>query len=571
MKNENKFRLLIVEDDALVRKSTAGYLRNRGYETIEAENGIAALELFRKKCPDVLITDLRMPGLDGLELMKTAMQEAPDLPVIIVSGMGTIVDAIVALRQGAFDYITKPVQDMELILHSVERAVRHARLVKGERSRQEELEELVQKRTVELLQQNKMLEREMRKRQVQEAMVLHAKKEWERTVDALPDMIAIFDSEHKVVRMNLAMRDRLGSSYLEVLEIPCLFRQLSRGEQPARCPHEQTMSDGLPHTVELFDKLKEQDLEITTLPYQDPDGTLVGTVHIGRDITARKRAEKEKERLQSQLLHAQKLESCGQLAAGIAHEINTPTQFIGTNIDFLDEAMQDLSIFIRQMEKIRRNGPADISKQIGKALGDADWQYLSEELPRAIGQSRDGVRRVASIVQAMKEFSHPGSKEKKPRNLNQIIETSVTVARNEWKYVAEMDLDLDENLPSIPLLADEMGQVILNMLVNGAHAIGARLGDNPEAGKGLITIRTRLVGDTVHLTIADNGTGIPEEARPRIFDPFYTTKDVGKGTGQGLAISHDVISKKHDGHIDFTTETGKGTEFVISLPVNGGP
>ena len=290
-------------------------------------------------------------------------------------------------------------------------------------------------------------------------------------------------------------------------------------------------------------------------------------VAIVRDITRRIEETQKKESLQAQLLHAQKLESVGQLAAGIAHEINTPTQFIGTNINFLDEVFDDLAIFVEQMQQLADNSSKNVRETIDQAIETMDWEYLAEEIPQAIRQSREGVKRVSSIVLAMKEFSHPGSREKEPKDLNKIIETTVTVARNEWKYVAEVEFDLDPDLPLLPLLSDEMGQVILNMIINAAHAIGEKLGETPEGGKGTITIATRKKDNHVELRIRDTGTGIPEEAQPRIFDPFYTTKKVGKGTGQGLAISHDVITEKHGGSIHFTTEIGKGTQFIIKLPV----
>jgi signal transduction histidine kinase len=218
------------------------------------------------------------------------------------------------------------------------------------------------------------------------------------------------------------------------------------------------------------------------------------------------------------------------------------------------------------MKEIARKSPQEISASITEALDEADWEFLAEELPQAISQSRDGVKRVSSIVRAMKEFSHPGSREKEPHDLNKIIKTTVIVARNEWKYVAEVELDLDPELTVIPLLSDEIGQVVLNMLVNAAHAIAEKLGDNPEGEKGTITITTKTITGGVELRIHDTGQGIPEEARTHIFDPFFTTKEVGKGTGQGLAICHDVVTEKHGGCIQYTSEKGKGTEFILTFP-----
>ena len=289
-------------------------------------------------------------------------------------------------------------------------------------------------------------------------------------------------------------------------------------------------------------------------------------ISIVRDITERIQQDQEKEKLHSQLLHAQKLESVGQLAAGIAHEINTPTQFIGTNIIFLEDAFTDVVDMSHTIKTIAKDAPAETRERLEEALETADWDFLEEELPSAISQSKDGIDRITTIVRAMKEFSHPGSKEKSSLDLNKIIETTVTVARNEWKYVADMEFDLAQDLPKVPLLADEMGQVILNIIVNGAHAVGQRLEKEGRDDKGVIRVKTRAVDNGVELRISDTGIGIPEEAQPRIFDPFYTTKEVGKGTGQGLAISHDVIVEKHNGTVRFTTEKDQGTEFIITLP-----
>ena len=567
--NEQKITILIAEDDALIRKSMAHYLGGQGFEIIEAATGTQALELFREKHPDLMMTDLRIPELDGLQLLQIVVTESPETPVIIVSGMGTMTDAIEALRIGAWDYITKPVHDMMLLRHSIDRVMERAHLLLLEKKQQEELEKKVRQRTIELLQQNRKLEREIKERQLQESLVLHAKQEWERTVDAMPDMIAIVDNRHRVVRANKTMIDKLGLTYNEVIGKKCPVCLHKCDTPPDFCPHTQLLKDGKSHSVEIYEERLGGHCNIIVVPYRDPDGTLIGSVHIVRDINEQKKAGLEKERMQSQLLHAQKLESVGQLAAGIAHEINTPTQFIGTNIDFLGEAVQDITDFMNQIKRLEESWPQEIGDEINKAMEAIDWEYLAEELPLAINQSRDGVKRVTSIVRAMKEFSHPGGKEKELRNLNRIIKTTVTVARNEWKYVSEVELDLDPDLPEIPLLADEMGQVILNLLVNAAHAIGEKLGDNPAGDKGKITISTRKVENGVELRVLDTGNGIPEKILPRIFDPFFTTKKVGKGTGQGLAISHDVITEKHGGHIACTSEVGKGTEFVILLPKTG--
>ncbi|MBU0664263.1 MAG: response regulator [Proteobacteria bacterium] len=285
----------------------------------------------------------------------------------------------------------------------------------------------------------------------------------------------------------------------------------------------------------------------------------------------KQQADLEHEKLNIQLLQAQKLESVGRLAAGIAHEINTPIQFISSNIAFLKEAFKESSHLITSLlellESIKNGTVTEAQiKQNDDILAHLDWDYLQEEIPRAIDQSNDGLQRVASIVQAMKEFSHPGSKQKVNADLNQLIETTITISRNEWKYVATVDTDLDPELQPLPCLANEMGQVFLNLLVNAAHAIENQLGNNPEGNKGRITISTKQHDQHVEIRISDTGCGIPAHIHNKVFDPFFTTKDVGKGTGQGLTIAHDVIVGKHKGTLVFEAEPGSGTTFIIRLP-----
>jgi signal transduction histidine kinase len=298
-----------------------------------------------------------------------------------------------------------------------------------------------------------------------------------------------------------------------------------------------------------------------------PEGALV--MHF--DVTERKQAQEERTAIELQLRQAQKLEAIGQLAAGIAHEINTPTQYIGDNASFLKDAFNDLGRLLQVHRRLHDAVKAGVTtpellSDVEQVQRDADADYLAAEAPRAIAQILEGVERVARIVRAMKEFSHPGTAEKTLINLNHAIENTLTVSRSEWKYVAEAVTDLAPDLPEVPCLPGEINQVILNLVVNAAHAIADVVADGSR-GKGVINVRTCRDGDCVELRICDNGTGIPEKARARIFEPFFTTKPVGKGTGQGLAIARSVVVDKHGGTIEFETELGKGTTFIIRLPL----
>lgn len=292
-------------------------------------------------------------------------------------------------------------------------------------------------------------------------------------------------------------------------------------------------------------------------------GVLVGYEGMFEDIT-------ERRILREQLLQAQKLESVGQLAAGIAHEINTPTQYIGDNVRFLGENFGELVELNRTYERLlaaaRANAISpEVLQEAEVAVGRAKVDYLFDEIPKAIAETLEGVSRVSSLVGAMKEFSHPGTGEKVFLDLNRAIESTVAVSRNEWKYVAEMQLTLDAELPLVRCLPGAFNQVMLNLIVNASHAIADVVAAG-NAQKGLISIETRGLGKNVEIRVQDSGGGIAEEIRTRIFDPFFTTKDIGKGTGQGLAIARSVVVDKHQGSIEFETECGRGTTFVIRLP-----
>jgi len=285
---------------------------------------------------------------------------------------------------------------------------------------------------------------------------------------------------------------------------------------------------------------------------------------LGSDVT-------EREILGQQLRQAQKLEAIGQLAAGIAHEINTPTQYVGDNTRFLQQSwppFNQLLAVTREMRQEASQGPilSQTLERFDALAQAADFDYLGTEIPRAIEQSLEGIHRVGKIVRAMKDFSHPGSEEKRSIDINKAIETTITVARSEWKYVAEVETQFDLTLPLVLCHAGEFNQVILNLLINAAQAIAQALGEG-STEKGKIVISTVRDQDWVQISISDTGTGIPEAVRPRVFELFFTTKPAGRGTGQGLALAHAAIVRRHGGKIWFDSELGKGTTFHIRMPL----
>jgi len=289
--------------------------------------------------------------------------------------------------------------------------------------------------------------------------------------------------------------------------------------------------------------------DATISPVREADGSVRRYIAVKRDVT-------ELMRMEEQLRQAQKLESIGQLAAGIAHEINTPIQFIGDNLRFLSDGFSELQGMVPR--------PASSA---GKPADDQDLAYLMTEIPKALSESQDGIRRVSQIVLAMKEFSHPSGQGVTPTDINRAIASTVTVSRNEWKYVAELVQELDPGMPQVPLLPGDFNQVVLNLIVNAAHAIADRRKAEGSTAMGRITVSTRVADGMAEVRIGDDGCGIPDAVKPRIFEPFFTTKEVGRGTGQGLALAHAVVVKKLGGRISFESRIGVGTTFIIRLPL----
>lgn len=281
-----------------------------------------------------------------------------------------------------------------------------------------------------------------------------------------------------------------------------------------------------------------------------------------RDLTAQ-------QQLEAELAQARKLEAVGQLAAGIAHEINTPAQFVGDSLHFLADCFHDTLALLDRHEAGLAALPdspatAALAAELAAARLDADLDYIRENADPAFARAHDGVHRIATIVGAMKEFAHPDEREKSPADLNRALENTLTIARNEYKYIADVDTDFGD-IPLVTCRLGELNQVFLNLLINAAHAIADAAGDGGDRGK--ISVRTRVVDDMVRIDVADTGNGIPEAIRERVFEPFFTTKAVGRGSGQGLAIARSVIVDKHGGAIDFRSEMGRGTTFTVLLPV----
>ena len=399
-------------------------------------------------------------------------------------------------------------------------------------------------------------------------------------MENLPDSIYFKDRLSRFIRVSRAMANKFGLRHPHEAISKTDFDFFTSEHAAAAYNAEQAMLRTLEPIIDVEEKETWDDGRITwvsstKLPLFDSAGVLIGSVGISHDITARKKAEEERRQMETQLQLAYKLESIGRLAAGVAHEINTPTQFITDNVHFLIASFEQIQRVLAAHAKLRRQAediPAlrETAGQAAEAVKVAEVDYLAEEIPRTLQQTLEGLDRVARIVRSLKEFSHPNSPKLTPNDLNHAIEVAVAVSRHEWKYVAELRTEFAEGLPLVPCVLDEFNQVMINLIINAAHTIGEALKKHGRES-GLIIIRTRAEADYAVVEVVDDGMGIPDGIKDRIFEPFFTTKELGKGSGQGLAIVHTVVVNKHHGSIEVDSEPDHGTTFRLRLPLTMTP
>jgi len=380
-----------------------------------------------------------------------------------------------------------------------------------------------------------------------------------------PVGLATADQEGRILDFNQALEGIVGHAAQQAIG-RCLWDFMSAEDGAATETAYRAVIAGKMSTSQSQRRLITKDgrvvsvdLRLTGLP--DEEGKTQLVIASMEDVTG-------KDQLEVELRHSQKLESVGRLAAGIAHEINTPIQFVGDNVNFLSGAFEQLiSLCNSYRAACEKAAGAPLSTEdIAGLKRDeelADFEYVRANVATSIASTIDGVGRVARIVQSMKAFAHPDQGERAAADLNAALRDTLTVATNELKYVAKVVTDFG-TIPAIPCLVSDLNQVFLNLLVNAAHAIGDVVGTTGKLG--VIRVRTYQEGSVVVIAISDTGTGIPEAVRGRIFDPFFTTKEVGKGTGQGLAMARAVVVEQHGGALTFETELGKGTTFFVRIP-----
>ena len=565
--------ILIAEDNAVSHNLLKKVLVKQGHRVLVAENGIKAWELFQENNVNMVITNWIMPGMDGLTLCKKIRSSANEsyTYIIMLTAKDQKENLIEAFYAGADDYIAKPFDPHEL----------KARIKTG-------------MRIVDLEIKHKELAN----------ILIESRNKLKIVFDSLEEEIVAIDDKFRIVSVNRAFLTKTGRTFEEIVGKPC-FREENCSNTPF-CSREvkslvkKVIESGMPqHSLDTYaDKYGEKRCKrISCLPVKDEAGRIFQLVIVLKDITDDKIKEEKIKALnkrlqetsdeikakneeleytlkqlkdtQAQIVQAEKMASVGQLAAGVAHEINNPTGFVNSNLKTLSDYQKDIKGLIKQYRKLitdlknridKENLPSSITEQVDRILtveNETDVDFIMNDILDLIKDCQEGTERIKKIVLDLKDFAHPGEDKLQTADVNKGIESTLNVVWNELKYKATVTKNYGD-LPPVKCYPQQLNQVFMNFFVNAAQAI---------KDQGEITISTRADDSHVEIKISDTGKGIPKENLVKIFDPFFTTKEVGKGTGLGLNVAYNII-KKHKGTIDVESEVGKGTTFIIKIPVD---
>lgn len=559
--------ILIAEDDAVLRSMLCDFFRQRRYTVFAAANGLEAWDLLQRETIQIALIDWRLPEIDGKDLCLRIRSQPRTHYIYIVVMTGNIQSggSLEARECGADDYIQKPF-DIETLLSLIQSGERIIRLE----------ERYIQLRDV----------------------LIESRNKFRSVLDALHEEILAVNPERDIVSVNQAFLKQRGVKYADVIGQSMLNDAFWFFDAALmnliKTDVGNTFQTGKPNRrIRTIDVRRDVPLvyEIQTIPIFNEDQEAIQVVILLRNVTEDHRRREEIIRLnhrlqrtlselhsknealentltrlketQSQMIQSEKMASIGQLAAGIAHEINNPVGFVSSNLNTLGGYIDDLKPIIAKYRATLRNAAAsavpipDIDQVLANET-EREVDFILEDLPQLVRESREGLDRIRKIVIDLKDFAHPGEDTLQLADLNQNIDSTLNIVWNEIKYKAVVHKDYGD-LPQVNCYPQQLNQVFMNLLVNAAQAI---------TEKGEIGITTRVEEETVIVTISDTGCGIPPEHIHRIFDPFFTTKEVGKGTGLGLNVVYNVI-RKHNGTIAVESTPGKGTIFTVRLPVNG--
>jgi signal transduction histidine kinase/FixJ family two-component response regulator len=552
-------RILVVDDDVHLAATLIRLLTHEGYEVVRAANGSEALELLDGGPFDAALVDVVMPGIKGPELLPLAIAKQPSLQIIMMSGSGTIDVAVRTLRGGATDFIEKPV-DRARLLRAVQRAVATSQLDS----------------TTALYRSSQTIFDAQHFERLPEAIVNVALQ----VMAADTASLLLPGTDGRLYVANTSGRGAEVRNDTRITVGEGIAGRVAASGKPTiingSASEVSDSSGAAPHThVE------------SSIVYPLMSGSrLVGIITFDRLTKAQPYIQRDIEqasvlasqvllalenlRLSRQTAISEKLAAIGQLAAGIAHELNTPIQFVGDGLHFLGDSLGALLSLVAAYQRLAKEcesrlGRTDAFAEVEALEAEIDVLDLRQEIPKALQQTGDGIARVTSIVRSIKTFGRPDSADKEPTDLIKLVEATLTVARGEYKYFADAETHFGD-MPLLPAHRGELGQVLLNLIVNASHAIADKAAAESSPLRGKITVRGWCTDTDVFLSIEDTGSGIPAEIQQKIFEPFFTTKRVGRGTGLGLSIARGIVVDKHGGELTVKSELGVGTCFSIRIP-----
>lgn len=555
--NQNNITVLTVEDDLSTRKTICLYLGSKGFRVMEARDGRMGLDLFRQENIGLILLDLRIPEIDGLEVLETVTGESPEIPVIIISGTGEISDVVQALRLGAWDYVLKPIHDMTVLMHSIQKVLERARLLRQNQRYQEQLEEDIERRTQELRQANLDLSKEIKERKRIEEALRENEKAYRAIFNAAAAAFFIIDSRGTIVEANSQackqygyhLQDFTKMSLKDIipLEDQEKFKRLL--EEAKTKGHSRYEIQG----VHQDGSLRINEAVGTVVGYKGKEHILA----VFRDITQQIEAQENERMHQQQLIQADKMASLGVLVSEVAHEINNPNNFIMVNTPILSKIWKTIEPILQN--HYRSRGDFYIAPRI-------KYSEMRDNIPGIISGIREGAQRIDLFVKELKNFSRPtpATLEKKI-HINKVIQAAVTLLANLIKTSTNrFHADYEEGIPEIPGNFQRLEQVMINLIENSCQAL-----QNKEQGIFISTAFDRT-GKMIKIQVKDEGMGMTSATLEKITNPFFTSKRSSGGTGLGLSISSKIV-EDHKGVLRFESEPGVGTTAVVLLPLESNP
>jgi|GEM_PF-3681067 len=520
MSQEKENFILLVDDDPGICETLHDIMEARDFMMDSVPSGEDAVRLIEKS-PDkyaAVILDLVLPDIDGMTLAERILKTSPLAQIIVVTAHASVDSAINGLRSKFVDYLQKPVDNDHLIA-TIQRAIEH------------------------------------RERLIAEKAVRNAANQWRTTFDTIPDMIMIIDRDFTVRRVNKALCRFTGLDFEQIIGEPCYKILDEQEEPPLSCPHLMRSPPGS-SILEFSHVLKGRDFLVSCASFQSSDGGPEGWVQVMRDVT-------ENKRIENQLVQSEKLTSIGQLAAGVAHEINNPLSFVMTNTSQLSKYVTSMKKMIDWLrEQVREHGDDKTVSELRKLEEELAISYIDEDLEDLLSESLEGMVRIRNIVADLRKFSHMGEDETEFVDLNEVVKSAINMARSEVRLYGKLETDLG-SVCGFWGNWGRLAQTLLNIIINAAHSL-------PEDNQNNhIKVMTGQEDEWVYVSISDTGEGISAEGLEKIFDPFYTTKKAGEGSGLGLSICKDVL-RRHGGDIKVESEQGKGSTFTLWIPLETG-